>query len=55
MDLLAECCEHRVASHARSIALRVRFIVGDREIKKNYFLPNPTPPPLVSAQCILGR
>ena len=36
MDLLAECHEQQVASQARSIALRVRFIVGDREFTKGF-------------------
>jgi hypothetical protein len=31
MNLLAECPEQQVASRTRSTALRVRFIVGDRE------------------------
>jgi hypothetical protein len=36
MDLLAECREQQVASQARSTALRVRFIVGDREFTKGF-------------------
>ncbi len=36
MDLLAECHERRVASQARSTALKVRFIVGDREFTKGF-------------------
>jgi hypothetical protein len=53
-DFLADYRERRVASQARSTALRVRFIVGDREFTKGFFVPNPPPPPPVSAQCMLG-
>ena len=49
-DFLAEYRELQVASQARSTALRVRFIVGDREITKSFFVPNPPPLPPVSAQ-----
>jgi hypothetical protein len=46
MDLLAECREHRVASQARSTALRVRFIVGDRKVTKVFCTKSTTSPPL---------
>ena len=36
MDLLAEYREQQVASQARSTALRVRFIVGDRAFTKSF-------------------
>ena len=49
-DFLAEYRELQVASQARSTALRVRFIVVSREIKKSFFVPNPPPTPSVSAQ-----
>ena len=35
-DFPAGCAELQVALQARSSALRVRFIVGDREIKKSF-------------------
>jgi len=46
MDLLAECHEQQVASQARSIALRVRFIVGDREFTKGFLYQIHHLPPL---------
>jgi hypothetical protein len=46
MDLLAECCEQQVASQARSTALGVRFIVGDREFTKGFLCQIHHLPPL---------
>jgi hypothetical protein len=46
MDLLAECREQQVASHARSTALRVRFIDVSREITKGFLYQIHHLPPL---------
>jgi hypothetical protein len=46
MDLLAECREQQVASKARSTALRVRFIVADREFTKGFLYQIHHLPPL---------
>ena len=35
-DFPASCGEQQVVSQARSTALRVRFIVGDREFTKSF-------------------
>ncbi len=54
MDLLAEYCEQKVASQARSTALKVRFIVSDREFTTGFLYQIHHLPPPVSAQCMLG-
>ena len=46
MDLLAECREQQVASQARSTALKVRFLVGDREFAKGFLYQIHHLPPL---------
>jgi len=45
-DLLAECREQQVTIQTRSTALRVRFIVGDREITKGFLCQIHHLPPL---------
>ena len=45
-DFLAGCGEQQVVSQARSTALRVRFIVGDREITKSFLYQIHHLPPL---------
>jgi hypothetical protein len=46
MDLLAECHEQQVVSQASYSALRVRFIVGDREFTKSFLYQIHHLPPL---------
>jgi len=46
MNLLAECPEQQVASRTRSTALRVRFIVADREFTKGFLCQIHHIPPL---------
>ena len=45
-DLAAECCGQQVASEARSTALKVRFMVGDREFTKCFLCQIHHLPPL---------
>jgi hypothetical protein len=45
-DFLAKCREQQVASQARSTALRVRFIVDDRELTKCFLCQIHHLPPL---------
>jgi hypothetical protein len=45
-DFLADYRERRVASEARSTALRVRFMVGDREFTKDFLYQIHHLPPL---------
>ena len=45
-DFLAGCGEQQVVSQARSTALRVSFIVGDREITKSFLYQIHHLPPL---------
>jgi hypothetical protein len=56
MDLLAECQEQHVASEARSTALRVRFIVGDREFTKCFLYQiHHLPPLFLHNACSVAR
>jgi len=45
-DFLADYRERRVASQARSTALKVRFMVGDREYTKGFLCQIHHLPPL---------
>jgi len=55
-DLAAECREQQVASRTRSTALRVRFIVGDREFTKGFLYQiHHLPPLFLHNACSVAR